>query len=263
MSGTLDLYLAPTGVLGPADLTSLADLLDADERHRAARLPAGDARRDFVAAHALVRLALSRHRPAMAPRGWRFEAGPNGKPAPAGRDDIAFNLSHGGGLVAVVVGEGLAVGVDVEPLSAEAETERTAPVFCSHEERVALSVMDPAERRSALLALWTVKESLLKAVGRGFTLSPQAISCAFAPLELVHWPREQPPAHAFVARLGGEGPVALSVSGFQVAVCALGAERPVLRVTRVQGLAGDLAARPCPDLTAAFVPVGRSGRAAG
>ena len=291
MSATLDLYLAPTGALGPPDLTSLADLLDADERDRAARLPAGDARRDFVAAHALARLALSRHRPALAPRAWRFEAGPDGKPAPVGMGNIAFNLSHGAGLVAVAIGVGAEVGVDVEPLSAEADLERTAPVFCTHEERVALSVMEPADRRSALLALWTLKESLLKAAGRGFSLSPLAISCQFAPLELVRGPWEPPP-HAVVARLAGEASGALPVRGFQVAACALRAfpsevgtgsregnalnqrdgslqcfhetlkrsrpEPPLLRVHGVERLAGDFAVSSCPPLAAAFVPVARA-----
>lgn len=254
MSATLTLYLAPTGTLDATELAPLAGLLDADEQARADRLPGGPARRDFLAAHALVRLALSNHRPGMKPCAWRFVTGADGKPEVAGGEAPAFNLSHAAGLVAVAVGEGMAVGVDVEPLAAQADLERAAPVFCSKEERVALALMDVAERRDALLALWTLKESLLKAMGRGFSLSPQAITCALGPLEWLDAPVEQP--HAWMARLDADGAGTAPMRGFQVAACALGPERPVLRVHGVQCLAAPLVAPPCPALDAAFVPVG-------
>ncbi len=252
MSGPLDLYLAPTGALDAAQLAVLADLLEARERARAARLPEGPVRRDFIAAHALVRLVLSRHRPARSPRAWRFEIAPHGKPSPVDAAGLAFNLSHAEGLVAVGVGEDMEVGVDVEPLAAAGKMERAAPVFCAPQERVALSRMEAAERSAVLLALWTIKESLLKAMGSGFTLSPQSISCALAPLQLVDGPWVAPAPHAFVASLAPEG---VAPEGFQVAACGLCPVPPMLRVHLVERLGGELGVSCAPALTAAFAPV--------
>lgn len=261
MSPTLDLYLAPTGGLAASSLSALADLLDTEERARAARLPQGPARRDFLAAHALARHVLSRHRPALPPRAWRFTTGPHGKPAPLGAEGLAFSLSHGAGLVAVAVSEGTEVGVDVEPLAAEAHMERIAPVFCAPDEQVALSVMAPEARRAALLALWTLKESLVKAVGRGFSLSPRDICCAFAPFELLRWPLDGKPPLAFlarleVARLEAEGAHGGAADGVQVAVAMLGSAPPMLRVHRVHALEAGLASTSDASLAAAFRPVG-------
>ncbi|QTL05023.1 4'-phosphopantetheinyl transferase superfamily protein [Aquabacter sp. L1I39] len=261
MSLALDLYLAPTDGLAASDLSALADLLDAAESARAARLPEGPTRRDFVAAHGLARHVLSHHRPALPPIEWRFTTGPHGKPSPVDADGLAFTLSHGAGLVAIAAAEGMEVGVDVEPLSAEADMERIAPVFCAPDERVALSVMAPEERRAALLALWTLKESLVKAVGRGFSLSPQDISCAFAPCELVRWPLGGKAPFAFLARLDREGAHGAFADGFQVAVAALTTAPPMLRVHWVNDLGGGLALTSGAALAAAFRPVGigRSG----
>ena len=91
--------------------------LSAEERTRCARLAFASDRRDFIAAHALLRHALSAHGHRDA-REWLFIPDANGKPelasAPGERPQLAFNLSHTRGLVACVVARDVDVGIDVE-----------------------------------------------------------------------------------------------------------------------------------------------------
>src|SRR5205823_6502928 len=74
-------------------------------------------RRDYIAAHALTRAALSRHR-AVSPSDWRFEANSNGKPSvvasQSGAPPLTFSLSHTRGLVACAVTHAAHIGIDVE-----------------------------------------------------------------------------------------------------------------------------------------------------
>lgn len=97
----------------------------------------------------------------------------HGKPYADGFKE--FNLSHGGSY-AVIVCDGKAVGIDVEPIN-EANLSIADSVLTEDE----LSFMreDPLLR---FHVLWTAKESLLKAAGLGMTLAPSSFSVL--PLEL-------------------------------------------------------------------------------
>lgn len=210
-SDCIDLYLLPTDGLAPGDMARLAALLDGTETDRAARLRDTDARAGFVAAHGLLRLALSRHRPSVAPAAWRFEAGPFGKPgivadAPPDRpappldttsshapvstaataavvaeDRPSFSLTHTAGLVAVAIATGRDVGVDAETVVADAATAAVAATFCTPAELRAFDALDDGDRLARFFALWTLKESILKAVGTGFLMPPQDVEIGFSP----------------------------------------------------------------------------------
>jgi 4'-phosphopantetheinyl transferase len=92
--------------------------------------------------------------------------GDYGKPA-LPHADIAFNLSHSGRAALVALARGVAVGVDLETFGRpRAHVELARRYFCEHE---ALLVETAAEtaRESTFLRLWTAKEAVLKALGRG------------------------------------------------------------------------------------------------
>jgi len=76
------LHLQNTEALSEDTFQEALQILSADERERCDRLHFKDSRRDFVAAHALLRRSLSaytaRHSP---PETWSFETGLRGKPA--------------------------------------------------------------------------------------------------------------------------------------------------------------------------------------
>src|SRR5215813_3615442 len=90
-------------------------LLSADEQRRHDRFAFAEDRRDYAAAHALLRRRLSAAVP-IPPESWAFEAAPDGKPrlSTACRLDapLSFNLSHTRGLVACAVAPGVDVGID-------------------------------------------------------------------------------------------------------------------------------------------------------
>ena len=99
-------------------LAPLLAMLDAVERARAQRFVFERLRVEFVAAHALARIALARATGAPAD-GFRFRTGPNGKPEAlldGSAVPAAFSLSHTRGMVGVAVaaGPGLRLGFDLE-----------------------------------------------------------------------------------------------------------------------------------------------------
>src|SRR5512137_442137 len=109
----------PAAMASTGSLEAWLSLLDGPERARHARLVVEADRIDYLAAHSLLRLALSAHS-GVAPRAWRTVPGPHGKPSVAEPLDwtrLSFSLSHTRGRVAVAVAVDRAVGVDAEALS--------------------------------------------------------------------------------------------------------------------------------------------------
>jgi len=188
----IDLFVLATPALADADLAACAACLDAGEQARAQRLPEGATRRDFIAAHGLARFALSRKDPATPPAGWRFRTGTSGKPSVIGASgvigapDLRVSLTHSRDLVAVAVAEGMELGVDAERIVPAHASAETAAVFCTAREAQALAAIgDTQARTQQFFALWTLKESLLKALGTGFARAPQSVGCTLDPLTVV------------------------------------------------------------------------------
>jgi 4'-phosphopantetheinyl transferase len=166
------------------------ELLDASERERAARFRLDVDRRMYVAAHALLRRALTRHAP-VEPAAWRF-SGENGErpeiAGPLGAPRLRFSLSHTRSVAACAVAAEVDVGFDVEDVTREAPldvAERFAP-----SERAALAALAPGRREGLFFAYWTLKESYMKARGLGlaigldqivFEVSPSRIGISFGP----------------------------------------------------------------------------------
>ncbi len=161
-----------TGRLGDDGAAEAVRWLSADERARHDRFVFARDRRDFAAAHALLRRTLSAHGP-HAPHEWRFDTGEHGKPALppslAGDPPLVFNLSHTHGLVACVVSRGGDAGIDVETIDRVVSTRAIARRYFSPPELAALEACDPSRQQSRFIELWTLKESYLKAVGTGLT----------------------------------------------------------------------------------------------
>jgi 4'-phosphopantetheinyl transferase len=147
-------------------------MLDETERARAARFRAARHRAQYIAAHALLRAALSRLSP-QPPSAWRFREGPRGKPvawakgAPA---DLSFNLSHSEGIVglAAMRGAGHALGFDLEGLRRPVDLD-VADRFFSPDEVAWLTSLAHPLRGAAFLRLWTLKEAFIKATGDGLS----------------------------------------------------------------------------------------------
>lgn len=159
-----------------------AELLDEDERARAARLRFDQHRRRFVHAHAALRVILARYtgRP---PSALSFVRGPQGKPALAGEPapDVDFNLSHAHELAVLAVVRGRRVGVDLERLDGRRDTPGLVQRYFSAREREALAAVPASGAQRAFYDCWVRKEAYLKARGEGLTRSLEGFSVSVAP----------------------------------------------------------------------------------
>lgn len=245
----IDLFVAPTTSLTSADETAFAACLDATERSRADRLRRAGARRDFIIAHGLCRLALSHRRRDIPPTAWKFQRGAHGKPEVDGSLGITFNLTHTEGLAAVAVAEQREVGVDAEFMVPEIATSATAATFCTSAELQALlAIKDQAKRAGCFFALWTLKESLLKASGQGFSVSPHAIECRLDPLSVRRFGTDAFGTwRSWKAELGGLHKLAVSA--------ALVGRTPHLRAYRITSPSAFLDGTPPIGLDAHFSEV--------
>jgi 4'-phosphopantetheinyl transferase len=169
--------------LADGALAESADLLSPDERERADRFRFARDRRDFVAAHALVRSALSAvdRRPpgllefAVTPAGKPFLLAAGGRPSP-----LSFSLTHTHGLVACAIGN-LNVGIDAEAMGRDADVDGVSGRFFAPAERAALQRCSGTARRERFFELWTLKESLLKGIGLGLAHPLEDLAFAVGP----------------------------------------------------------------------------------
>lgn len=152
-------------------------VLSPDERARTARFrrPVDGAR--FGVARARLRQVLAQY-VGCAPADITFEIDGWGKPhlatgigrAIGGSDaDLAFNLSHSGGLALVAVARGGNVGVDVETGRGHNDLAAIAARYFSPPERAFLGGLHGDAWRDAFFTLWTAKEAYTKAIGAGLS----------------------------------------------------------------------------------------------
>jgi 4'-phosphopantetheinyl transferase len=92
--------------------------------------------------------------------------GEKGKPHIGNLADVHFNISHSGQYVVCAVAHS-EIGIDVERI--RKVNLRIAKRFFSPSEINDLMACDEETRMQYFITLWTIKESYLKAIGRGLT----------------------------------------------------------------------------------------------
>jgi 4'-phosphopantetheinyl transferase len=187
-------------------LQSLTQILCADERARAERLRFPLDRERFITAHALVRTVLSGYldRP---PADLKFLKDAHGKPRldNASRTiDLRFSLSHSHDIVLLALAEGREVGVDIERERPDLDILGIAERFFATEEFRVLRDLPEGARQSAFFQLWTRKEAVLKATGKGLTgglKQVHAFSTGQDPVRRIDLPSAAGPIHVCVEDL--------------------------------------------------------------
>lgn len=150
-------------------LSECAALLSEDERSRAARFHFEKDARRFTVTRAAVRSILGGSTRSSGHE-LRFDYSHYGKPRLVNATtDIRFSVSHSGDWAMLAVALGHEVGVDLELMRANVETDALAERYFSERERVALRELSNEERVPAFFRCWTCKEAFLK--GQGFGLS--------------------------------------------------------------------------------------------
>lgn len=123
-----------------------------------------------------------------APDAFRFDYGPQGKPELRRTQGgpFAFNLSHSGDrlLLGVISGQDdsseynndLYLGVDIERKRTNTDINAIYRHYFSAPEQAYLVSLDNACKRDAFFDLWALKESYIKATGRGLAEGLQSFA---------------------------------------------------------------------------------------
>ncbi len=158
--------------------------LQPEEMERWERYRSEELRREFLAAHALLRTALSQEAArigeAMLPQeAWSFRNGVHGKPHVDSQTGLRFNLATCADLVVCAVTHGAEVGVDAEPITRAADVLELAPEVFSPLEVQQMNALQGPQKLERALSLWTLKESYIKACGMGLALPLEKFSFRF------------------------------------------------------------------------------------
>ncbi|MEJ2124646.1 MAG: 4'-phosphopantetheinyl transferase superfamily protein [Alphaproteobacteria bacterium] len=109
----------------------------------------------------------------LPPEAWRFSATKFGRPFVVDDDpalqDLRFNLSHSGDTVIMGVSRGAEIGIDVEDLNRNVPLEIATSYFTADEVQQ-LKALPPEQQPRRFLELWTLKESYIKARGKGLSI---------------------------------------------------------------------------------------------
>jgi 4'-phosphopantetheinyl transferase len=113
--------------------------------------------------------------------------GEHGRPALADGHDqsLGFNWSHSGNRALIAVGRRINPGIDLEQLRARPRAMEIARRYFSAAEAEALAALPATARDAAFLEMWTAKEAVLKALGRGLAFGLDRLSIASAAGQLV------------------------------------------------------------------------------
>ncbi|MCO4764195.1 MAG: 4'-phosphopantetheinyl transferase superfamily protein [Myxococcales bacterium] len=177
-AGPYETEVVPAGLAGeariwlvdPDDAGPYGDvaLLSPDELRRADRFIRTVDRRQFVAAHTLLRtkLGLAVGRPAAD---LQFQTGPHGRPELVNGGAISFSLSHTTGLVGCAIATGATIGLDLELLRPLNALGMAQGILDPSEYADVATRTDPLRWRR-FLQYWTLKEAALKVRGTGLSL---------------------------------------------------------------------------------------------
>ena len=145
-------------------------LLDEDEIAEYDQFENRKAASNFALRRAMRRRILANHVGA-SPRELRFTTGAAGKPSLKSRHEgVHFSASHGRLGSVIALSETSPIGVDIE-FTRTIDVAGFASKILSAEERQALLALDDEARLHALLATWTAKEAVIKALGMGLNLN--------------------------------------------------------------------------------------------
>ena len=163
-------------------VTSLWELLSADETERAHRYHFRHDQDRFVAGRAILRQILASYL-GLPPDQLCFSYSAQGRPAlqasclPAGQlSELDFNLAHSEDRALLAIGVALRVGIDLERIDPTRVDAGLFELVCSPSELDAARGLPDREQVTFFYRCWTRKEAYLKARGDGLILPMSSIS---------------------------------------------------------------------------------------
>ena len=163
------------------DFTRLRDVLDAEERDRAARFHFERDRERYIVARGILRLLLSTY---LGSSRFMLTTNEFGKPfLQPPHDTLQFNMSHSRDLALFGFTRRNEIGADVERIRPDFATQEIANRFFAPDEAAALAQLGESERAGAFFNCWTRKEAYIKARGIGLSLGLSTFAVTLRPGE--------------------------------------------------------------------------------
>ena len=164
----IHIYAAPLN-LPPSQIQQLRSLLSQDEQARADRFVFPLHQQRFIAAHGILRIILGTYLNT-SPADLQFDYSEHRKPSLAGAQvkNLFFNLSHSDDLAVYAITRSGELGIDVEKIATKNNSD-IAERFFSNSEIAALAALPSAQQVAGFFQLWSRKEAIIKANGRGFS----------------------------------------------------------------------------------------------
>lgn len=147
-------------------------LLNQEEQQQAAAFMFDQHRNLYVVAHGFLRKVLSHHT-GYPPKDWRFHRNSHGKPFISNPEfkSLQFNLSHTQGMIVCAVNKKQVIGVDVEGSRPLKYIKQMCKKNYTNQERADIfSTNFPEKQLHRFYTYWTLKESLVKAIGCGLSM---------------------------------------------------------------------------------------------
>jgi 4'-phosphopantetheinyl transferase len=163
-------------------LKDCLSVLNDEELDRYSNFSFDHDRHQYLITRAMIRNILSLYRTRISPDAWVFVKNRYGKPSvcfPSGDDTIEFNISHTKKMVVVATSRVKEMGVDVEFISRPVNLDIIAKKHFSEVEVRALMTLAAVQRKVKFFELWTLKESYLKACGKGLSLPMNDLAFQF------------------------------------------------------------------------------------
>ncbi|CAK1909083.1 4'-phosphopantetheinyl transferase family protein [Vibrio crassostreae] len=167
----------------------LTQILTADEIAKVERYRVPSSQVQALYVRNYLRKVLSSYSD-LIPEAWRFEYGEKGKPSLVAEQQLKtglnFNISHSKEhlLIAVCQREGKRVqlGVDIEHARSSTNIDSIMKHYFSDKELADLLKLSKELQRERFFDLWALKESYIKATGRGLATSLRSFSFDFSNL---------------------------------------------------------------------------------
>lgn len=152
-----------------AQLGTFKNLLDQQEQDKIDRYRLDSAKQTALITRAFIRIILSEYE-AVSPQDWQFIRSDLGKPEIANSNiGLRFNLSHNNNLIICAICLNHDIGCDIESLSRKMSILPIADRFFSDEESQLIKALPEHLQRKGFFECWTLKESFVKATGKGIS----------------------------------------------------------------------------------------------
>jgi len=168
MPGKIALFFADLSETDELRLTEIEYWLDSFELQQLRRFRFAHQRRQYLASHGLLRYVLAQY-VNLPEKDLLFFRSKYGKPGLAKHPDLAFNLSHSQDIAILAVAKATDLGADVERINEKISIDSMINSNFHPGEIQQLALSAKEERCRHFYEYWTLKESMLKALGTGLS----------------------------------------------------------------------------------------------